>query len=119
MGHSEMLLAVAGLKDDEVRRRTQKLAGGDWSDFPAAERLAFRFAVKLSREPSALADRDVQGLVAAFGHHRAVDLIWYGSWCNYMTRVADAFQFPLERDNVFAAPKADRPKGNEKSPRDK
>jgi hypothetical protein len=31
-----------------------------------------------------------------------VDLIWYGSWCNYMTRVADAFQLPLERDNVFA-----------------
>jgi hypothetical protein len=26
------------------------------------------------------------------------------SWCNYMTRVADAFQLPLERDNVFAAP---------------
>jgi hypothetical protein len=31
-----------------------------------------------------------------------VDLIWYAGRCNYMTRVADAFQLPLERDNVFA-----------------
>src|SRR5262245_45297803 len=106
MGHSQMLLAVAGLKDDEIRQRTQKLGAGDWSDFPPAERLAFQFAGKLAREPAALSDRDVKDLVAVFGRNRAVDLIWYGSWCNYMTRVADAFQFPLERENVFAPPKS-------------
>ena len=40
------------------------------------------------------------------GANRTVDLIYYTSWCNYMTRVADAFQLPLERDNVFTpAPK--------------
>ena len=100
-----MLLAVAGLKEEEIKERTRKLASGDWSDFPPAERLAFQFACKLAREPAALSDKDVQGLVATFGRERSVDLIWYGSWCNYMTRVADAFQFPLERDNVFADPK--------------
>jgi len=108
MGHSQMLLAVAGLKDDEIKRHTEKLAGDDWSDFPSAERLAFQFAGQLTRQPSAVSDRDMKALVNTFGRHRAADLIWYAAWCNYMTRVADAFQFPLERENVFAEPK-DKP----------
>ena len=33
-----------------------------------------------------------------------MDLVWYISWCNYMTRVADAFQLPLETQNVFERP---------------
>jgi alkylhydroperoxidase family enzyme len=101
MGHSEMLLAVAGLKEEEVVQRVHKLATGDWSDFPPAERVAFAFAAKLAKEPAAVSDKDVQGLVETFGRHRTVDLIWYSAWCNYMTRVADAYQVPLERDNVF------------------
>ena len=108
MGHSQMLLAVAGLQDTELKQLTHKLAGGDWTDFPPAERLAFQFADKLTRDPAGLSDKDVKSLVTTFGQHRAVDLIWYGAWCNYMTRVADAFQLPLERDNVFGEPK-DRP----------
>ena len=108
-----MLLAVAGLGADEIKQRTRRLAGGDWSDFPPAERLAFQFAHKLSREPAAVSDGDVRKLVEAFGPVRAADLIWYGAWCNYMTRVADAFQLPLERENVFAAPPAGRT-GSEK-----
>jgi hypothetical protein len=112
MGHSEMMLAVAGLKEDEIKRRTQKLAGGDWSDFSPAERLAYRFAYRVSREPALLSDGDVRDLVGAFGTERTADLIWYGAWCNYMTRVADAFQLPLEKENVFARPVADKPSGN-------
>lgn len=105
MGHSQMLLAVAGLKDDEIEQRTQKLAAGNWAAFPPAERLAFRFADKLSRQPASLTDKDMRDLVTTFGSNRTVDLIWYGAWCNYMTRVADAFQLPLERENVFATPR--------------
>jgi hypothetical protein len=37
-----------------------------------------------------------------------MDLIWYSSWVNFMTRVADAFQFPLERENVFAGPQPNK-----------
>ena len=102
MGHSEMLLAVAGLKAEDIKERARKLASGDWSEFPPAEALAFSFALKLTKAPAAVSDQDVQALVKAFGEHRAIDLIWYTSWCNYMTRVADAFQFPLETENVFA-----------------
>jgi multidrug efflux pump subunit AcrA (membrane-fusion protein) len=30
-------------------------------------------------------------------------VLWWAARCHYMTRVADAFQLPLERDNVFKA----------------
>jgi hypothetical protein len=99
-----MLLAVAGLKDDEVTKRVKTLASGDWSSFPAYERQAFRFAAKLSKAPDTVQKADMDGLIATFGPERTVDLIWYTSWCNYMTRVADAFQLPLEKENVFATP---------------
>lgn len=105
MGHSEMLLAVAGLGEDEIRRRTRKLAAGDWSDYTPADQQAFRFAHRLASRPADLADAELKALVDTFGRHRAVDLIWYGAWCNYMTRVADSFQLPLEKTNVFAPPK--------------
>jgi alkylhydroperoxidase family enzyme len=104
MGHCVMLLAVAGLDEDEIKQRTQKLASGDWSAFPPAERAAFEFGYKLTRTPHTVASSDIDALIATFGPDRAVDVIWYASWCNYMTRVADAIQFPLERDNVFASP---------------
>jgi hypothetical protein len=106
MGHSEMLLAVAGLKEDEVKALTKKLASGDWSSFPKAQRTAFGLAYQMSKEPAQITDADRAALVEVFGLERAADLIYYTAWCNYMTRIADAFQLPLEKDNVFTpAPK--------------
>ncbi len=96
-----MLLAVAGLKSDEVKALREKLATGDWSSFPLAQRTAFGLAYKLSKDPASLTDADRAALIEVFGRERAVDLIWYVSWCNYMTRVADAFQLPLEKENAF------------------
>ena len=93
-----MLLAVAGLKPEEVKALTKKLADRGLVRLPQAERAAFGLAYKLSTR-------------ARRGHRRGprrrwsrcsaasgpTDLIWYISWCNYMTRFADAFQLPLER----------------------
>ncbi len=104
MGHSEMLLAVAGLPSDEVKLKVKKLSTADWSGFPAAERSAVGLAYKLSREPDRMDDGDRAALIGTFGDLRAVDLIWYTCWCNYMTRIADAFQLPLEKENVFTPP---------------
>lgn len=104
MGHSEMLLAVAGLKPEEVKAVTKRLASGDWSGFPKAEQAAFGLAYKLSKEPWAITDADRAGLIEVFGRERTADLIYYTAWCNYMTRIADAFQLPLEKDNVFTPP---------------
>lgn len=105
MGHSEMLLAVAGLNEKEIRQRTSNLAEANWEAFPPSERLAYQFAHKLTREPASITDADIALLVDTFGKHRTIDLIVYGAWCNYMTRVADAFQLPLETENVFDQPK--------------
>jgi hypothetical protein len=114
MGHAEMLLAVAGLKPEEVKELTKKLASGDWSSFPKAQQTAFGLAYKLSKEPSSITDKDRAALVEVFGRARAADLIYYVSWCNYMTRIADAFQLPLEKDNVFAPPAKKEETKNEK-----
>jgi alkylhydroperoxidase family enzyme len=120
MGHGLMLLAVAGLSDEQVKERTKRLASGDWSSFAPAERQALAFAAKLSRKPAAVTDTDVADLVDTFGRERAVDLLWYASWVNFMTRFADAFQLPLERENVFMPPKKEsesKEKAEKKDPR--
>ena len=96
-----MLLAVAGVKDETVKLLTDKLAAGDWTGFTPGERRAFLFARKLSTEPYAVAKDDLADLHRHFGPDRTADIVWWASRCHYMTRVADAFQLPLERENVF------------------
>lgn len=101
MGHTEMLLAVAGLDPLALSERTKTLASGDWSTLTPEDRYAFFFAKKQGREPWSIDDADMAGLLAHFGKERALDVLWWASRCHYMTRVADAFQIPLERENVF------------------
>jgi hypothetical protein len=104
MGHCEMLLAVAGLDADAVEQRTRRLAGGDWSHFSPQEQAAFAFAQKQAQEPAAVRDADIAELVRQLGPERALHVIWWTCRCHYMTTVADAFQLPLERENVFQPP---------------
>jgi len=101
MGHSEMLLAVAGMTAGEIETRARQLADGDWSEFPPSERVALRLARKLTAEPWTMTAEERSELVAIFGRHRALDIVWQIAWGNYMTRVADALQLPLETTNVF------------------
>ena len=96
-----MLLAVAGLDREKIMQRTEQLASGDWSAFTPAERAAFAFARKQAKDPSAITAADMRDLTYHFGTARAIDVLWWACRCHYMTRVADAFQLPLERDNVF------------------
>lgn len=95
-----MLLAVAGLDQQQIEKRTTQLAS-DWSEFPPAEQAAFGFARKLSRTPWEVNTRDYEGLRDHFGPHRTLDVIWWTCRCQYMTRIADAFQIPLEEGNAF------------------
>jgi hypothetical protein len=101
MGHCEMLLAVAGLDSGAIVERTQKLASGDWSSFRSDERVAYAFARKQAREPWSITADDWELLERHFGRARALDVLWWACRCHYMTRVADAFQLPLEEKNVF------------------
>ena len=95
-----MLLAVAGLEEAAVNGRIKRLAGGDWSEFAAAEQAAFSFARKAAR-PSELTRADFLRLCDHFGPEGAVDVLWWVCRAHYLTRVADAFQLPLESTNVF------------------
>src|SRR5487761_49551 len=101
MGHTQMLLAVAGLNELALQKRVAKLASGNWSSFKPDERAGLFFAHKLTRTPWAVRQTVLDTLTAHLGRERAVDTVWYVCWCNYMTRVADAFQIPLEGENVF------------------
>jgi len=97
-----MLLAVAGLDKAQINERTRRLAAGDWPSFSAAEQAAFAFTRKVSRSPADVTAADVRQLQQHFGAERALDVIWWVTRSHYMTRVADAFQLPLEKENVFA-----------------
>jgi hypothetical protein len=101
MGHTEMLLAVAGLDQDSLNEHTRRLASGDWSAFPPEERYAFTLARKMSKSAGSITAPELRGLIDHFGVERALDVLWWASRCHYMTRVADGFQIPLERENVF------------------
>jgi hypothetical protein len=105
-----MLLAVAGLDQNALDDRARHLASGDWSSFPPGDRAAFAFARKQSKEPWSITTADMRGLIDHFGMERALDVLWWACRCHYMTRVADAFQIPLERDNVFQKPVQDASK---------
>lgn len=100
MGHTEMGLAVAGLGEDEVNETTRRLAG-DWSSFSLAERAAFEFTRKQAQDPASITDADVHALAKHYGPNGAWQVIWWASRCHYMTKVADAFQLPLEKENPF------------------
>lgn len=101
MGHTEMGLAVAGLNESAIKERVARLASGDWSSFKPAERAGFFFARKLTKAPWSIKKADIDALIAHLGPERAVDTIYYACSCNHMTRVADAYQLPLEAENVF------------------
>ena len=73
MGHTEMLLAVAGLDELGVKQRASVLAGGDWSSFPPEERAGLFFAHKLTRAPWTMRKKDVDTLTAHLGREHAVD----------------------------------------------
>ena len=114
-----MLLAVAGLDDEQVAERCRKLAEGDWTEFSTADRTAFVFAYKQSKTPWKIDANDVQRLVDQFGRERALDVIWWSCRCHFMTRVADGFQLPLERDNVFQPPQPPEKPKDETAPESK
>jgi hypothetical protein len=95
-----MCLAVAGLDEDVVNDLTRRLAG-DWSDFSAAQRAALAFTRKQAQDASSVTDADVRELERQYGRDKAWQVIWWASRCHYMTKVADAFQFPLELENPF------------------
>jgi alkylhydroperoxidase family enzyme len=101
MGHCEMLLAVAGMNSEEVSGATRRLAAG--AGGTPEEQAAFKFTRKQAIDPAAITDEDIRELERSLGRQKAWQVIWWAARCHYMTKVADAFQFPLEKENPFEA----------------
>lgn len=101
MGHCEMLMQEGGLDRGQIADRTARLASGNWQSFSPAEQAAFQFAYKLGNTPSEMQCTDFETLKTALGPQRAIDCVWWSSRCHFMTKVSDAFQLQLERENVF------------------
>lgn len=96
-----MVLAVAGLDTQAIASRNRRLAAGDWSSFSPLERTAFAFAYNQARNPAGTTGREFEQLVEQLGTARALDTVWWVGRCHYMIHVAEAFQLPLERHNIF------------------
>lgn len=95
-----MLLAVAGMNDETVAEKTRTLAAGGET---TAEKAAYAFIRKQAAEPWAITDDDVAKVEKEYGKEKAWQVIWWAARCHYMTKVADAFQLPLEQENPFRA----------------
>lgn len=104
-----MQLAVAGLNELQAEEKTRLLASGDWSSLAPQQRVILHFARKISKEPKKLDEADMQTMIRYLGSDRAIDWTYHVCWANFMTRVADAFQLPLESTNVFLSPERKKP----------
>ena len=96
-----MILAVAGMSAREVAEKSRQLATG--VGVTPAEAATAKFIRKQAKTPWAVTDADVAELELALGKTQAWHAIWWASRSHYMTKVADAFQLPLEQDNPFRA----------------
>ncbi|MBX9623365.1 MAG: hypothetical protein K2X82_06085 [Gemmataceae bacterium] len=96
-----MILAVAGMSAGEVAEKSKRLASG--VGLTPAEEAAGKFIRKQAKTPWAVTDADIAELEKALGREKAWQTIWWASRNQYMTKVADAFQLPLEQTNPFRA----------------
>ena len=62
MGHTEMLLAVAGLDETSLTKRTRQLASGDWGSFTPTEQSAFASRENRRRHPGTSAGQTSMAL---------------------------------------------------------
>lgn len=63
------------------------------------ERAILDYAVKLTENPSAMNERDVEGLrEVGLSDDQILEVVEIASWFNYINRVADALDVRLEPD---------------------
>lgn len=108
LGHQEHKLSVAGLSDNRLA-----LLDSDWSTFSPRERAAYALARKLTLEPYAVQDADIEKLRGHFSDQEVVGLVLWISLFNSMNRWTDALGIPQDHSFrgepvQFDAPTAER-----------
>jgi alkylhydroperoxidase family enzyme len=106
MGHQESKLAAAGVGEDVVAA-----LDGDWSEFTPAERAAFAFARKLTFEPNAIGDADVDALRPHYSDAQILEIAFVAAGFNAMNRWTGALRIPQEAHREYLTPTAEPARG--------
>src|SRR5262249_50860526 len=91
-GHQEIKLTADGLTDDRLAA-----LDADWSEFTAAERAAFELTRKLTYEPFALADADLDGLRKHYQDIQILEIIFTVANNNATNRWTVSLGTPRDR----------------------
>ncbi|WP_337175660.1 hypothetical protein [Paludisphaera sp.] len=102
-GHQEVKLTNDGVTEDTIAA-----LDGDWSEFPPAERAAFEFARKLTYEPHALADADIDRLRPHYNDLQILEILMTVSGNNATNRWTGPLAIPQEKHRVFLTPTAEK-----------
>lgn len=93
IGHQESKLLSAGLKEDEIAA-----LDGDWSKHTSAEKTAFAFARKLTFQPYALGDADIETLRQFYTDSQILEMILSISGNNVSNRWKEGVGVPQRKD---------------------
>jgi AhpD family alkylhydroperoxidase len=103
MGHQEAKLSAAGLTDDEIAA-----LDGAWDQFDPAKRAALEFTSKLTNEPHALADSDIESLRKHFTDTQITEIVLAVANFNAMNRWTGPLRIPQEDRHVFLKPTSEK-----------
>ncbi len=93
LGHQEMKLAVAGLKEEEIAA-----LDGDWSEFTPAQRAAFAFARKITYEPHRLTGADVDQLRKYYKDLQILEMVLSTAGNNSINRWKEGVGVPQSKE---------------------
>lgn len=96
LGHQEAKLKAAGVPENRLLQLDT-----DWPAFPAAERLAFAFAKKLTYAPHRIMDEDVDRLRADFSDEQILEIAFLVGRFNSTNRWTDSLGIPQEEHRDF------------------
>ncbi len=98
-GHQEVKLAGDGVKEETIAA-----LDGDWSEFTPAELAAFAFTRKLTLEPNAITDADIDRLRPHYKDSQILEIIMSVAGFNATNRWTGPLAIPQEKQRVFLTP---------------
>jgi hypothetical protein len=93
LGHQEMKLAVAGLKEEEIAA-----LDGDWAEFTPAQRAAFAFARKITFEPHRFSDADIEQLRKHYKESQILEMLLSVAGNNSINRWKEGVGVPQSKE---------------------
>ena len=101
MGHQESKLSASGVEEDRIAA-----LDGDWSEFDDAQRAAFAFTRKLTYQPHAIDDADLDRLRPYYKEDQILEIIVTVANNNAMNRWTGSLAIPQEEHRVYLTPTA-------------